>query len=113
MTNANQPGAAWADVNDPLYVVCGHLISPQDGFGEIGRMADGALRRYNRMEIGAGGIVTIGNMQMVDAIILGALQHEGTTAGFYNTAPIAQQVGVAVTAAGIHAAIVALGLFTA
>jgi hypothetical protein len=33
--------------------------------------------------------------------------------GFYNTAPIAQQTGVAVTAGGIHAALVALGLITA
>lgn len=33
--------------------------------------------------------------------------------GFYSTAAIAQQAGVAVTAAGIHAACVALGLFTA
>lgn len=36
-----------------------------------------------------------------------------TTIGFYNTAPIAQQTGVAVTAAAIHAALVALGLITA
>jgi len=33
--------------------------------------------------------------------------------GFYNTAPVAQQTGVAVTAAGIHAALVNLGLITA
>lgn len=33
--------------------------------------------------------------------------------GFYGTAPIAQQTGVAVTANAIHAALVALGLFTA
>lgn len=33
--------------------------------------------------------------------------------GFYGTAPIAQQTGVAVTAGGIHAALVALGLITA
>lgn len=32
--------------------------------------------------------------------------------GFYGTAPIAQQAGVPVTAAGIHAALVALGLIT-
>ena len=43
----------------------------------------------------------------------GALNHDGTTAGFYGTAPIAQQAGVAVSAAAIHAACVALGLFTA
>jgi len=39
----------------------------------------------------------------------------GTTQklGFYNKAPVAQQTGVAVTAAGIHAALVSLGLITA
>ncbi len=43
----------------------------------------------------------------------GALNHDGSTAGFYGTAPIAQATGVAVTAAGIHAALVNLGLITA
>ena len=33
--------------------------------------------------------------------------------GFYGTAPVAQQTGVAVSAAGIHAALVSLGLITA
>ena len=42
-------------------------------------------------------------------LILGS----GNKIGFYNTAPIAQQTGVAVTAAGIHAALVNLGLITA
>lgn len=37
----------------------------------------------------------------------------GGTVGFYGTAPIALQTGVAVSAAGIHAALVALGLITA
>lgn len=39
----------------------------------------------------------------------------GTTQkiGFYNKAPVALQTGVAVDAAGIHAALVALGLITA
>lgn len=35
------------------------------------------------------------------------------TVGFYGHAGTAQQTGVAVTAAGIHAALVALGLITA
>ncbi len=43
----------------------------------------------------------------------GALDHDGATVGFYGTAPIAQQTGVAVTAGGVHAALVALGLITA
>ena len=43
----------------------------------------------------------------------GALNHDGSTVGFYGTTPIAKQTGVAVDAAGIHAALVALGLFSA
>jgi hypothetical protein len=37
----------------------------------------------------------------------------GGSIGFYGTTPIAKQTGVAVDAAGIHAACVALGLFGA
>lgn len=37
----------------------------------------------------------------------------GGRVGFYGTAPIALQTGVAVTAGGVHAALVALGLITA
>ena len=43
----------------------------------------------------------------------GALNHDGSTVGFYGTAPVAKQTGVAVTAAGIHAALVSLGLIAA
>lgn len=43
----------------------------------------------------------------------GALNHDGSTAGFYATAPVAQQTGVAVTDVAIHAALVNLGLITA
>lgn len=43
----------------------------------------------------------------------GALNHDGTHVGFYGTAPVAKQTGVAVTAAGVHAALVNLGLISA
>jgi hypothetical protein len=43
----------------------------------------------------------------------GNLNHDGSNVGFYGTAPVAQQTGVAVSAAGIHAALVNLGLITA
>ena len=43
----------------------------------------------------------------------GALNHDGSTVGFYGTVPTTLQTGVAVTAAGIHAALVTLGLITA
>lgn len=46
-------------------------------------------------------------------IVGGAIDHDGSTVGFYGTAPIAKQTGVAVSAAGIHAALVALGLIGA
>ncbi len=42
-----------------------------------------------------------------------ALDHDGSTAGFYGTTPVAKQTGVAVTAAAIHAALVNLGLIGA
>lgn len=41
------------------------------------------------------------------------LAHRGTKAGFFNTTPITKPTGVAVTAAGIHAALVSLGLIAA
>lgn len=41
------------------------------------------------------------------------LGRTGGSIGFYGTTPIAKQTGVAVTAEGIHAACVALGLFAA
>ena len=41
------------------------------------------------------------------------LAHRGTKVGFYNTASIVKQTGVAVTAAAIHAALVNLGLISA
>ena len=43
----------------------------------------------------------------------GDLNHDGSNVGFYGTAPVVQQTGVAVTAVGIHAALVNLGLITA
>ena len=41
------------------------------------------------------------------------LNHDGTYVGFYGTVPIVKPTGVAVTAAGIHAALVSLGLIAA
>jgi hypothetical protein len=55
-----------------------------------------------------------GNQILVEtgtaAVRLGA---SGGSIGFYGTTPVALQTGVAVSAAGIHAALVALGLITA
>jgi hypothetical protein len=41
------------------------------------------------------------------------LNHDGANIGFYGTAPIGKQIGVAVTAAAVHAALVNLGLIAA
>ena len=46
-----------------------------------------------------------------DVTVVGALKVQGNC-GFYNTTPIAKQTGVAVSAAGVHAALVNLGLIT-
>lgn len=43
----------------------------------------------------------------------GAFDHDGSTVGFYGATPTAKQTGVAVSAAGIHAALVTLGLIAA
>lgn len=45
--------------------------------------------------------------------LAGPLNHDGSTVGFYGTAPVVQPTGVAVSAAAIHAALVSLGLITA
>jgi hypothetical protein len=45
--------------------------------------------------------------------IPGTLDHDGASLGFYGTTPIAKPTGVAVSAAGIHAALVSLGLIAA
>ena len=43
----------------------------------------------------------------------GDLNHDGAKAGFFATAPINKPTGVAVSSAGIHAALVSLGLIAA
>lgn len=43
----------------------------------------------------------------------GSLFHNGSTAGFFGTAAVSKPTGVAVSAAGIHAALVTLGLIAA
>lgn len=57
---------------------------------------------------------TVTNIKFfADVEMDGALNHDGSTVGFYATTPIIQQTGVAVTDVAIHAALVALGLITA
>lgn len=56
-----------------------------------------------------------GNLSAVDGTFTGDLNHAtaGAKVGFYGTTPIVKQTGVAVSAAGIHAALVNLGLIAA
>jgi hypothetical protein len=76
--------------------------------GTIGRLNPGALTGSFTLYDGAGNPVIVNTG--TSAIRIGAT---GGTVGFYGTTPIALQTGVAVTAGGVHAAMVALGLITA
>lgn len=60
-------------------------------------------------ELGVSGNALVQLQLQVD----GAIRHTGTQAGFFNTAPVNKPTGVAVTDAGIHAALVTLGLIAA
>lgn len=62
----------------------------------------------NLLTITGGGLSVSGDAEL-DCV----LNHDGTTVGFYGATPVALQTGVAVSAAGIHAALVNLGLITA
>jgi len=61
----------------------------------------------------AGGTLELATPLTTGARVVGLSVGPGGSLGFYTTAPIARQTGVAVTAGGIHAALVALGIFTA
>ena len=72
----------------------------------------------NQIGVSAAGVLNLlvadTGVTIANALTLGgALDHDGSTAGFYATTPIAKQTGVAVSAAGIHAALVNLGLIAA
>lgn len=59
-------------------------------------------------------VETDGDIKITEDIeIDGAFDHDGSTVGFYGTAPVAKQTGVAVTSEAIHAALVNLGLIGA
>lgn len=60
------------------------------------------------LNVSAGNVLQIGDTS--GGVIVQAAS--GGSLAFYGTSPIAKQTGVAVTAAGIHAALVALGLFS-
>lgn len=125
-TNLYRSAANRLKTDDDLYVAgtllvqeggsYQHQIGPLSGLGGgtypgiiFGSSADTILYRK-----------AADTLQTDDALIVtgtltsnGALQHANANLGFYGTSAIAKQTGVAVTAGGIHAALVALGLFAA
>ena len=90
--------ASWA-LNDETATLTNPTISPSRSDLDTG--------------IGAGAVDTLslvaGGLDCINIAEVAAARQ----IGFYVTAPIALQTGVAVTAAGVHAALVALGLITA
>jgi len=64
-------------------------------------------------EIVSGTMLVLGSSSLADVQVDGDFFHSGSNVGFYTTTPIALQTGVSVDSAGIHAALVALGLITA
>ena len=76
--------------------------------GEVGRLNPAALTDPVTIFDSTGQPLVV--VTATGAIRVG---RTGGTVGFYGTTPIALQTGVAVTAGGIHAALVALGLITA
>ena len=104
-----------------------------EGYGSYGqnftsldsKSNPGAYNVYRDQRVGAGRLITggrtvglqveaDGDVKLTEDIeIDGILNHDGTTVGFYDAAPVAKQTGVAVNAAAIHAALVNLGLIGA
>jgi hypothetical protein len=119
----------------------GGNVTVQSGRGTIGRGGDVDIRahpqgaaggRGGRVTISGGAGATAGGRVELDAgapngeVVMysgdsnqyvqldnGGLQIGATKLGFYQAATVVQPTGVAVTAAGIHAALVSLGLITA
>lgn len=80
---------------------------------EVGSTGD-SNRDITLTTLGTGRVITTAGAKVTGDVELdGDLNHDGSEVGFYGTAPIAKQTGVAVTAQGIHDALVALGLISA
>lgn len=98
------------DVNDRIVVRTDGEIRIGDGTiaPDVRLFRNGVNQLRTAGDMVAGKFWSLGEVE-----IDGALNHDGTTVGFYNTTPIAKQTGVAVTIAAVHAALVALGLIGA
>lgn len=77
--------------------------------------ADTLIATFEASASGGGFTVDTGDLTITlgKTTLGGDLAHTGTKLGFYATVAIVKQTGVAVTAAGIHAALVNLGLIAA
>ena len=89
------------------------------GIAESGGILGGAQSYFTIQDVGVGAVRfdiahTTGRVRVYQELMIGGdLNHDGAKAGFYATAPIVKQTGVAVTAAAVHAALVNLGLIAA
>lgn len=114
MTNTGgiDTGGASIDVGAGQVTV-GNVVIDGDGNG-IDTGGDSIDAGGGIISSGVGGAVAT---ELVRAVVAGTGTTIGVNAsaklGFYGVAPVALQTGVAVDAAGIHAALVALGLITA
>lgn len=90
-------------------------------FGQAERVAIGARGPGNQAAVTFGGGEDVNlyrsaadTLKTDDSFHVGAtFRHLGSSLGFYNATAVAKPTGVAVSAAGIHAALVSLGLIAA
>ncbi len=117
-------GLEWLPTGNPDtdHIRLIYRTTPQSVIFE--RVSDGAdilaIRPDNKSAIFSGAVTAVSyggipEANLVDKtaseVITGAREWRGNV-GFYSTTPIAKQTGVPVTAAGVHAALVNLGLIT-
>lgn len=93
-----------------------------DGTSLIGEVRAYSALGYEGIEFKAGGSTgaIVGEDAFGVPVLIGAnlfvngyLSHLGSTAGFFGASPVTKPTGVPVTAAGVHSALVSLGLIAA
>ena len=97
-----------------LTTVTGDILPNADSTRDLGATSKEWAEVWVE-EIKSDGVLLINpNTRFVSNLeIDGTLNHDGSSVGFFGTAPASRPTGVAVSAAGIHAALVTLGLITA
>lgn len=100
-----------------IYNGKGSALVTVDGSASNVNLAANLNVNGGNVTILSGALVTVGSATSFtngNAVTFsGNIDHDGSGVGFYGTAPVAKQTGVAVTAEAIHAALVALGLIGA